>query len=80
MAAVLLYCVIAYQSRQLQVKNEAYQKEEQILIQQIEEEQERTASLEEHGKYVQTKQYIEEMAREKLGLAYPNEIMLKPKE
>lgn len=30
-------------------------------------------------KYMQTKQYIEDVAKEKLGLVYPDEIVIKPK-
>jgi len=31
-------------------------------------------------KYMQTKQYIEDVAKEKLGLVYPDEIVIKPNE
>ena len=34
--------------------------------------------LEEYRVYVQTKQYIEKVAKEKLGLVNRNEILLKP--
>ena len=34
--------------------------------------------LEEYRVYVQTKQYIEEIAKQKLGLVNPDEILLKP--
>lgn len=43
----------------------------------IQEENERTAKLEERKKYVQTKKYIEEIAHEKFGLLYEYEIMFK---
>ncbi|MDE7156566.1 MAG: septum formation initiator family protein [Lachnospiraceae bacterium] len=42
-----------------------------------EQESSRTEELEAQKIYVQTKQYIEEMAK-KLGLVYPDEIILKP--
>ena len=35
-------------------------------------------SLREYRVYVQTKQYIEKVAKEKLGLVNRNEILLKP--
>lgn len=44
------------------------------------EEEQRTKELEERKIYVQTKQYIEEVAKEKLGLVMPDEILLKPSE
>ncbi len=42
-------------------------------------ELERSKELEEYRIYVQTKQYIEEVAKQKLGLVNPDEILLKPK-
>lgn len=38
----------------------------------------RARELEEYRVYVQTKQYIEEIAKQKLGLVNPDEILLKP--
>ena len=43
-----------------------------------EEEEQRALDLEEERKYVQTKEYIKEVAKEKLGLVDPDEILLKP--
>mgnify|MGYP006877014463 CR=1 FL=1 len=40
----------------------------------------RTAELQEYKIYVKTKQYAEEVAKEKLGLVNPDEILLKPTE
>lgn len=42
-----------------------------------EQERSRTEELENQKIYVQTRQYIEEMAK-KLGLVYPDEIIFKP--
>ena len=36
-------------------------------------------SIEEQKKYMQTNEYIEEMAREKFGLVYDDEIVFKAK-
>ena len=47
---------------------------------QKEEEEKRTAELQEYKIYVKTKQYAEEVAKEKLGLVNPDEILLKPTE
>ena len=41
-------------------------------------EENRARELEEYRVYVQTKQYIEEIAKQKLGLVNPDEILLKP--
>jgi len=45
----------------------------------VENEQKRAAELEERRVYVQTKQYIEEVAKQKLGLVKPDEVLLKPR-
>lgn len=69
-----------YAKHRLQRKNEAYQKQEEELMAQIEEEEARTQEIEELSKYVQTKKYVEEVAKERLGLVYPDEILFKAKE
>ena len=48
------------------------------LTAQKEEEEQRALDLEEERKYAQTKEYIKEVAKEKLGLVDPDEILLKP--
>lgn len=64
----------------LQEKLNDYAVKEAELNQLIEEEEERTQKLEEKKKYIQTKQYIEEIAKEKFGLMYKNEIVFKANE
>ena len=44
------------------------------------EEEARAAQLEEYRIYVQTKQYVEKVAKEKLGLVNKDEILLKPRD
>ena len=56
----------------------AYQIKEEELTRQLEEESKRAEELEEQRIYVQTKEYIEKVAKEKLGLVNPDEILLKP--
>ena len=55
-------------------KRESYN---QKVIEELESEDERSKKLEEQRKYVQTDSYIIEMAREKLGLVFPDEIAIK---
>ena len=62
----------------LREKDLAYQIKEENRIRQLEQEQKRAADLEEQRIYVQTKEYIEKVAKEKLGLVNPDEILLKP--
>lgn len=56
----------------------AYQERDKVLQEQIDAETERAEEIEDRRAYVQTKKYIEEVAREKLGLVYENEIILDP--
>ena len=46
----------------------------------IDQENEKAEEIQEKKAYVQTKKYIEEMAREKLGLVYKDEIIFKADE
>ena len=62
--------VVNARSSSLRAKDLEYQVRE-------EEEKKRAEDLEEKRVYVQTKQYIEKVAKEKLGLVNPDEIILK---
>lgn len=64
----------------LRQKDLEYQIREENLEAQVSEEQQRSEDLQEYRVYVQTKQYIEKIAKEKLGLVNKDEILLKPAE
>ena len=53
---------------------------EQALEKSLAKEEARAAELEEYRVYVQTKQYIEKVAKEKLGLVNKDEILFKADE
>ena len=57
-----------------------YKVREENLDAQVKAEEKRTEELKEYKIYVKTKQYAEEIAKEKLGLVNPDEILLKPTE
>ena len=57
-----------------------YKVREENLDAQVKAEEKRTEELKENKIYVKTKQYAEEVAKEKLGLVNPDEILLKPTE
>ena len=59
--------------RRLHSNNE---KIEELQSEIIKEEQ-RAQEIEEYKEYTQTKEYIEEVAREKLGLVYEGEVIFK---
>lgn len=77
LVVVMIMIVVAVKSVELQQKIDAKVQEEQLLDEQIAEEKARTEEIEEFGKEVQTKGYIEDIAREKLGLVYEGEILFK---
>ena len=77
LVVVLIMIVVAVKSVELQQKIDAKAKEEQQLDDQIAAEERRAKEIEAFGKEVQTKGYIEDVAREKLGLVYEDEIMFK---
>ena len=75
-----LLVVASFGKMRLRQKNEAYQLREEQLMAQLEEEHERTEEIEELKKYVQTKKYVEEVAKERLGLVYEDEVLFKATE
>lgn len=70
--------VVNFKSASMRKKDLEYQIKEEALQQQVDKEKNRANELEEYRIYVQTKQYIEEVAKQKLGLVKPDEILLKP--
>ena len=75
---ISLAVVVNFRGAALREKDLAYQIREENLNRRLEEEKERAKKLEEERIYVQTKEYIEKVAKEKLGLVNPDEILLKP--
>ena len=75
---LLLAVVLALKTHSLQSQNAKYDAKIAELQQQIEDEQARSEELEERSVYVTTNRYIEEVARERLGLVYPGEILVTP--
>lgn len=61
----------------LRIQNTNKQERIAELEAQITEQEEKAEEIEEYRKYVQTKKYAEEVAKEKLGLVYEDEIIFK---
>lgn len=72
--------VVAVNSHDLKQKLAVYQEKERSLTEQIEVEKKRIEEIEEFRKYTKTKKYIEDVAREKLGLVYDDEIIIQTDE
>lgn len=77
---LLMSVMVFFGSVTLQAKNKEYMSQEAELKAQIEEAKERSKEIEEYQAYVQTDEYVKEIAREKLGLVDPDEILFKPAE
>ena len=65
------------ESNVLQERLTGYDAKAAILQQQIEDEQNRTEEIDKLKKYMETDEYTEEVAREKLGLVKDNETVFK---
>ena len=55
----------------------SYVTQEKQLQKQIDSEKARAQELDELEEYMASDRYIEDVAREKLGMAYPNDLLLK---
>lgn len=64
-------------SNDLQERLTGYDAKAATLQQQIEDEQNRTEEIDKLKKYMETDEYAEEVAREKLGLVKDNETVFK---
>ena len=80
MIVISLAVVINIGTSSLEKKDLEYQQRVEKLEQVLAEEEERAAQLEEYRVHVQTKQYVEQIAKERLGLVNRDEILLKPAE
>jgi cell division protein DivIC len=86
----LLYAIVAValvMSSVLFMKRNELYTDYKLQVDQVNDLKEKMQKLQEEKKeieakaaYVQTPQYIEDMAREKLGLVYEDEIIFEPKE
>lgn len=75
---VLLICSIVSVKRfNLDAKRKTSEKSLEEVKNSINEEKEKTKDIKDYKTYVQTKKYIEDVAREKLGLVYEDEILFK---
>lgn len=73
-----LAVIVTIKGGTLKEKEREYELRLEALKTQEADEEERSQKLEEYRIYVQTRQYIEEVAKQKLGLVNPGEILLKP--
>ncbi len=77
LVVLMIMAVVAYRSVELQASIDEKDAEIAALEVQILEEEERANEIEEYRKYTQTKGFVEEVAKDKLGLVYEGEILFK---
>jgi len=78
-ALLVLIGVAAFGTMNLQAKSDANEKRKQEIMEQIREEELRAEEIKDLEKEMQTKKYVEEVAKERLGLVYEDEILFKAK-
>ena len=71
---------LTMESRNIRSRLAVYDARAAELEEQIEDETERTEEIRELKEYMQTDEYAEEVAREKLGLVKENEIVFQEEE
>lgn len=77
LVVVMILAVVAVKRIELQQKVDAKRAELEQLDAQYAAEEQRRLEIEEFRKETQTRGYIENLAREKLGLVYEDEILFK---
>ena len=74
---VMLAVILSIASISLREKNQTYKSQEAELEAQLQEENVRAEEIDALEEYVGTDEYVEDVAKEKLGLVNPNEILFK---
>lgn len=80
MVVVILLAALMLESRNLENRLSVYDAKAATLEQSIEDEQARTEEIDQLKEYMQTDEYAEEAARDRLGLVKDNEIVFQEAE
>lgn len=78
LAVFVVFLVMVTNSVSLEQEKKALEKQYSELEEKLQSEQERSEILKDRAAYMQTTRYIEEIARERLGLVYEEEIIFRP--
>lgn len=76
-ALLLLIVVVGVSTWSLKQKKDEYQATEIEIEKQIEEEKARSEEIDEQEEYMKSEDYVKDVARDKLNLVEPDEIMFK---
>lgn len=74
---LILLGVLTVQSKNLETRIASYDTRAAEIRTSIEEEKDRTKQIEEEEKYMQTDEYVAEVARDRLGLVKSNETVFE---
>ena len=78
---ITVFAIILISSNiKLENKSREYNEALSAIEQEMEVQRQRTEKLQERKEYTQSREYIEEVAKNKLGLIYPDEIIFKAEE
>ncbi len=80
LVVLLLLGILLWQGNALEQELAAYQEQERVLSRKVEEEKARTQEIDGQKEYMQTDEYVEEAARDRLGLVKDNEIIFREAE
>ena len=76
--SVVICGTMAYKYSVLKTQEKEYSRQLAGLKKEKKEADKRAEELKEYEEYVKTDEYVEEVAREKLGLVYKDEIIFEP--
>ncbi len=79
-AVTVLLAVLLFEGHSLKVKIDANEERTAKLEKQIKKENKRTDDINDLSNYMQSDEYLEKSAKEKLGLIKDNEIIFKESE
>lgn len=80
LVVAILFIAMMTQSISVEKQLSQYQQELEELDNKMTEETERTKEIDDMKEYMETDEYAEEVARDKLGLVKDNEIVFKEQE
>lgn len=72
--------VMSVQIINLYQKNQGYIIREQVLAEQLEAEEKRAEELDKYEEYVNSQDFVEDMAKSRLGLVHDDEIVFREKD
>ena len=76
----IIIIALAVRCHSLTEKNSTYAQQIEQLEQKISEEKGRSENIDTFRKYTHTNAFVEKLAREKLGLVYPEEVIFQPRQ